>query len=265
MAILGHIDVLGVPVAAATREGALDLMAHWIESGDHQYVTFTGIHGVMESKRRVAVLEAHRSAGMVSCDGMPLVWICRRLGFPEAERVYGPDLMLALTERARRENWGVFLYGGSPSTSERLVGVLAQRYAGLRVAGAIAPPFRELTPDEDQAIVAEINASKPEILFVGLSTPKQECWMAKHVGRLKANLMLGVGAAFDYHAGRIPQAPAWMQRAGLEWIFRIRTEPGRLAGRYLRNNPAFLWQIMLHPPRVISRQAREGIDVNDLA
>ncbi len=252
MAILGQVDVLGVPVSAATREGALDVMARWIESGNHQYVTFTGVHGVMESQKHAAVLEAHRAAGMVSCDGMPLVWICRRLGFPQAERVYGPDLMLALAERARRKGWGVFLYGASASTSERLVDVLARRYTGLRIAGAIAPPFRELTPDEDAAAVAEINASKPEIVFVGLSTPKQERWMANHVGRLNAKVMLGVGAAFDYHAGTISQAPSWMQRSGLEWLYRVRTEPRRLAGRYLRNNPAFLLGIARRPPSVIS-------------
>jgi N-acetylglucosaminyldiphosphoundecaprenol N-acetyl-beta-D-mannosaminyltransferase len=241
-----------VPVAAATREGALDLVTHWIDSGDHQYATFTGVHGVMESTKHAAVLEAHRSAGMVTCDGMPLVWICRRLGFPEAERVYGPDLMLALTERAQRQGWGVFLYGSSRTTSERLVDALAQRYAGLRITGAIAPPFRELTPDEDAAIVSEINASKPHIVFVGLSTPKQERWMANHIGRLQARVMLGVGAAFDYHAGSIPQAPAWMQSSGLEWLFRVCTEPRRLARRYLRNNPYFLFQIARHPPRVIA-------------
>jgi N-acetylglucosaminyldiphosphoundecaprenol N-acetyl-beta-D-mannosaminyltransferase len=129
---------------------------------------------------------------------------------------------------------------------------LAQRYAGLRITGAIAPPFRELTPDEDAAIVSEINASKPHIVFVGLSTPKQERWMANHIGRLQARVMLGVGAAFDYHAGSIPQAPAWMQSSGLEWLFRVCTEPRRLARRYLRNNPYFLFQIARHPPRVIA-------------
>jgi N-acetylglucosaminyldiphosphoundecaprenol N-acetyl-beta-D-mannosaminyltransferase len=260
MAILGQIDVLGVPVVATTRAGALGLMTHWIDSGDHQYVTFTGIHGVMESAKRPVVLDAHRGAGMVSCDGMPLVWICRRLGFSQAERVYGPDLMLGLTERAQRQDWGVFLYGGSPTTSERLVETLALRYPGLRIVGAIAPPYRELTRDEDEAIVAKINAARAEIVFVGLSTPKQECWMAKHAGRLTANVMLGVGAAFDYHAGHLPQAPAWMQRAGLEWLFRVRTEPRRLAWRYLSNNPRFVWQIVRHPPRLIS--VRQGADRN---
>jgi N-acetylglucosaminyldiphosphoundecaprenol N-acetyl-beta-D-mannosaminyltransferase len=250
--IFGRVDVLGVPVCAASVAGAQELVYEWIERGEHRYATFTGVHGLMESQRSSEVLEAHLHADLVACDGMPLVCACRRVGYGDAERVYGSDFMLAIAERASRRGWGIFLYGGHPGTAEELGRVLTRRFAGLRVPRDARPPFRELSDKEDGDIVSAINGSGAEIVFVGLSTPKQERWMATHRDRLHVNALLGVGAAFDFHTGRVRQAPPWMQRSGLEWLFRLGTEPRRLAGRYLRNNPAFVRRILADPPRRIS-------------
>ena len=242
-----RVDVLGVPISAITLDAAVDRVTAWVESGAREYVCVTGVHGVVECQRDPALLEVHRRAGMVTPDGMPMVWSGRWAG-AEIERVYGPDLMLALCERASRRRWGVFLYGGREGVPERLAERLVARYPGLRIVGTLSPPFRPLTEDEDEAAVAAINAAAPDLVWVGLSTPKQERWMADHVGRLRTGVLLGVGAAFDIHAGVVRQAPRWMQRAGLEWLFRLLVEPGRLWRRYLRSNPRFVVSILRRPP-----------------
>jgi N-acetylglucosaminyldiphosphoundecaprenol N-acetyl-beta-D-mannosaminyltransferase len=158
-------------------------------------------------------------------------------------RVYGPDLMLALAERAAAHGWRSFFYGGKDGVPDQLVAKLQERYPAFISVGTYSPPFRPLTPEEDDAIVARINDAKPDLVWVGLSTPKQERWMAAHVGRLTAPALLGVGAAFDIHAGTLPQAPRWMQKRGLEWLYRLYREPRRLWRRYLSNNPRFVWKI----------------------
>jgi N-acetylglucosaminyldiphosphoundecaprenol N-acetyl-beta-D-mannosaminyltransferase len=236
-------DVLGVHVCASTFSNAVATLASWVETGRREYVTFTGVHGVMEAQRDEALLKIHNAAGFVACDGMPLVWSCRSAGYRDAERVYGPDAMLALTERAAARGWRVFFYGGKPGTAESLAARLGERFPGLQVAGMYSPPFRELTAAEIDAEIEMINASEADLVWVGLSTPKQERWMAARRNALDAALLLGVGAAFDFHAGHVRQAPAWVQRCGLEWLFRLGMEPRRLWRRYLRNNPAFVWNI----------------------
>jgi N-acetylglucosaminyldiphosphoundecaprenol N-acetyl-beta-D-mannosaminyltransferase len=176
---------------------------------------------------------------------MPLVWLSRLQGFHHVERVYGPDLMLALCERLAAKGYRHFFYGGAEGVPEQLASVLQKRFPGLQVAGTFSPPFRSLTADEDDRIVQMINAAAPDIVWVGLSTPKQERWMAGHRERLTAPVLIGVGAAFDFLTGRKPQAPRWMQRAGLEWLFRLLTEPRRLWRRYLINNPLFVALVVL--------------------
>jgi N-acetylglucosaminyldiphosphoundecaprenol N-acetyl-beta-D-mannosaminyltransferase len=175
---------------------------------------------------------------------MPLVWLSRLAGNRQVGRVYGPDLLLACCESAR-EPRRHFFYGGAAGVPERLVARLRQRFPGLDVAGTISPPFRALTQAESQAIVQDINRTSPDIVWVGLSTPKQERWMAAQRDRLEAPVLIGVGAAFDFHAGLKRQAPPWMQRNGLEWLFRLLTEPRRLWRRYLLNNPLFVWRVLL--------------------
>ena len=240
-----RINVLGVGVSALNMEMALEIIEGWIERREPHYVCVTGVHGVMESQRDENLRRIHNRAGLVTPDGMPLVWLSRLKGFRHVERVYGPDLMLALCGRSAAKGYRHFFYGGAQGVPEQLAARLQERFPGLQVAGTFSPPFRPLTPEEDDQIIQMINEAAPDIVWVGLSTPKQERWMAEHVGRLTAPVLIGVGAAFDFLTGRKPQAPRWMQRAGLEWLFRLLTEPRRLWRRYLINNPLFVALVVL--------------------
>ena len=239
-----RVDVLGVGVSAITMADAVDTIAGWIASRERHYVCITGVHGVMESRRDPALRAIHNAAGLVTPDGMPLVWLGRARGHRRIERVYGPDLMLALCEWSVARGVRHYFYGGAETVADRLAARLQQRYPGLLVAGTYSPPFRPLSADDDDAIVRQINATEPDIVWVGLSTPKQERWMHAHCGRVTAPALIGVGAAFDFHAGLKRQAPRWMQRSGLEWSFRLATEPRRLWKRYLVNNPWFVWEVL---------------------
>lgn len=239
-----RVNILGVGISAVTIPIALDVIDGWIAGRQSNYVCVTGVHGVMESQRVEELKEIHNAAGLVTPDGMPLVWLSHLSGFRHVERGYGPDLMLALCEHSVERGHRHFFYGGAEGVPQQLATNLNRRFPGLQVAGAYSPPFRPLTREEDQGVVQMINETDPDIVWVGLSTPKQERWMAAHVGRLTAPALLGVGAAFDFHTGRKAQAPHWMQRTGLEWLFRLLTEPRRLWRRYLINNPLFIILIL---------------------
>lgn len=247
---IDRVNILGVGVSAVNIPMVLDVIDGWIAQRTPHYVCVTGVHGVMESQSDEALRKIHNQAGLVTPDGMPLVWLGRLKGFHNVRRSYGPDLMLALCARSVEKQYRHFFYGGAEGVPEKLAEVLQTRFPGLVVAGTYSPPFRSLTPEEDQAIVNMINETHPDIVWVGLSTPKQERWMAKYVGRLSAPALLGVGAAFDFHTGRKPQAPHWMQLSGLEWLFRLLCEPRRLWKRYLINNPRFVIAILLQALKV---------------
>lgn len=240
----GRVNVLGVGVSPVNLERAVDTLGSWVAEGRSEYVCVSGVHGVMESRRDPELRAIHNRAGMVVPDGMPLVWASRLAGVERPGRVYGPDLMLAACEASLERGWSHYLYGGAEGVPERLVERLEARFPGIRIAGAWSPPFRPLTAEEDRRAVERIADSGADLVWVGLGTPKQERWMADHVDRVPA-VLLGVGAAFDFHAGLKPQAPSWMQRAGLEWLFRLGSEPRRLWKRYLVNNPWFLAEIAL--------------------
>lgn len=257
-----RVDVLGVHVTALTMSSALARMAEWIEAGRQHYVCVTGVHGVMESQSDPRLREIHNAAGMVTPDGMPMVWSAHYAGAAEVERVCGPDLLLETSRTAAAEGWKFFLYGGKEGVAEQLAERLERRYPGLEVVGCHSPPFRPLTAEEDAAIVQRINDLGPHIVWVGLSTPKQEHWMAEHLGRLDAPVMVGIGAAFDVHAGVVRQAPEWMRRSGLEWLFRLLQEPRRLWRRYLTNNPRFVMRILTHPPQLIEERVDRGPGVD---
>jgi N-acetylglucosaminyldiphosphoundecaprenol N-acetyl-beta-D-mannosaminyltransferase len=239
------VNVLGVGVSALTMAQAVSIIEGWVASADQQYVCVTGVHGVMESQDHPELRDIHNRAGLVTPDGMPLVWVSRFKGYSHVERVYGPDLLLACCAASVVRGYRHFFYGGAQGVPERLAARLQERFPGLIVAGTWSPPFGESTPVEDQATINRINAADADIVWVGLSTPKQERWMARHIGRLSAPVLIGVGAAFDFHAGLKRQAPRVMQRAGLEWLFRMASEPRRLWRRYLRNNPRFVWSVLL--------------------
>ena len=246
-----RFDVLGVPVSAITMAQALETIDAWIIGGSPHYICVRDVHGVMASQRDDRLRQIHEGAGMVTPDGMPLVWLAHFLGHSGVERVYGPDLLLACCKMSVGRGYRHFFYGGAPGVGERLATRLEARFPGLSIAGLYSPPFRPLSLEEDAAVVDRINAALPDIVWVGLGTPKQEQWMADHVGRLHVPVLIGVGAAFDFHSGVKRQAPGLMQRYGLEWLFRVATEPRRLGPRYFVNNPLFLWAILTGP--VLSR------------
>lgn len=240
-----RVNLLGVRVSAVSFEEAIETLEQWIERGERGYVCVTGVHGVMESLRDPALRAIHNRAGLVTPDGMPLVWWSRLRGQRHVDRVYGPDLLLALCRRSVEQGYRHYFYGGADGVPERLAARLTERFPGLQVVGTYSPPFRPLTDVERARIVSRINSATPDFVWVGLSTPKQERWMSANRTALHAPVLLGVGAAFDFHSGRKVQAPRWMQRSGLEWLFRMATEPRRLALRYLVNNPRFLWHVFL--------------------
>jgi len=242
---LERVNILGVGVSAVTMAQAVDAIDRWVTTADCQYVCITGVHGVMESQDHPELRDIHNRAGLVTPDGMPLVWVSRLRGYRHVERVYGPDLMLECCARSLTNGYRHYFYGGGPGVPERLAARLQNRFPGLHVAGTCSPPFGTLTPEEDRGLTDQINAASPDIVWVGLSTPKQERWMAEHLGRISAPVLIGVGAAFDFHAGLKPQAPRWMQRSGLEWLFRLATEPRRLWRRYLKNDPRFVRRVLL--------------------
>jgi N-acetylglucosaminyldiphosphoundecaprenol N-acetyl-beta-D-mannosaminyltransferase len=238
---LPSADVLGVPLALTDYEGVMDWMDAMIRAGRPACVSAAAVHLVMVAQEDPETREAIRRTTTVP-DGQPLVWALRALGHRQASRVYGPDLMAHYCERAAsRTGTRMFLYGGRDERAlEQLTDALRARFPGLDIVGGYSPPYRELTEVERDEVATRINRSGADVVWVGIGQPKQEKWMAEMRERLAPPILVGVGAAFDFHAGIVPQAPAWMQRAGLEWAFRLAREPRRLWRRYARYNPLFV-------------------------
>jgi N-acetylglucosaminyldiphosphoundecaprenol N-acetyl-beta-D-mannosaminyltransferase len=237
------INVVGTSVSKTSYTEVVALCLEWARRKDSpisRYVCVTSVHGIIASRDDADLACALRDADIVTPDGMPVVWAMRSFGFRQQERVYGPTLMLHLCEVAAREGLRVFLYGALPETLAELSRRLCESFPGLQIAGTYSPPFRPLTHDEETTVRQRIVESAADIVFVGLSTPKQEKWMRAHRDVFTGLTMLGVGAAFDIHAGRVRQAPGWMQKRGLEWLFRLFVEPLRLWRRYLLITPRFL-------------------------
>lgn len=235
-----RFNVLGVSLCAMNLELARAAVLGALHSRRKGYICLTGVHGVIEAQDDPAFRRILNAAFLNTTDGMPLVWLGRREFGPEVDRVYGPDLMLDLFAATRDGTVGHFLYGGAPGVAQELQAALETRFPGVRIAGTFCPPFRPLTAAEEAELVASIGRAKPDLMWVGLSTPKQERFMAAYLPKLEVTLMAGVGAAFDFHSGRVRQAPRTIQRSGFEWLYRLATEPRRLARRYLVNNPRFL-------------------------
>jgi N-acetylglucosaminyldiphosphoundecaprenol N-acetyl-beta-D-mannosaminyltransferase len=232
-------SVLGMRVDATSYEDATQRIITWANAGGSRTVAVAAVNNVMMAYDDREFMTIMNDADLVTADGMPLVWGLRMLGVPSASRVYGPELTPVVLGRAADEGIPVALVGGTPSVLDALMRCFAEGYPGLQVAYRFSPPFRPMMPEEDQQLVREIEASGARIVFVGLGCPKQERWMAQHRGQI-SGVMVGVGAAFDFLAGVKPQAPPFMRRAGLEWIFRLATEPRRLWRRYLQQNPRFV-------------------------
>jgi N-acetylglucosaminyldiphosphoundecaprenol N-acetyl-beta-D-mannosaminyltransferase len=230
-----------VPLAISDYEEVLDWMEAMIDAGARGYVTAAAVNLVMCAREDPRTRAAVLGATLAVPDGQPLVWALQALGHKRATRVYGPDLMAGFCARAARAGTPIYLYGGrTPQALELLEARLRERFPGLRIAGGFSPPFRELSERERREVVAAIDASGAQVVWVGTGQPKQELWMLQMRPRLAAPLLVGVGAAFDFHAGLVSQAPAWMQRGGLEWVYRLSREPRRLWRRYARYNPLFM-------------------------
>ncbi len=230
--------ILNVRVDATTYADATARVIAWAQEARSSYVCLATVNAIMEAHGSGEYQRVMREADLVTSDGMPLVWLLRGLGVAGASRVYGPDLTIAVLCAAAEHGIPVGFYGASEPVLARLVETVQQRFPDLRIGYAYSPPFRALTADEDEEATRAIEDSGARILFVGLGGAKQDCWMHAHHGRIRCT-MLGVGAAFDFIAGTKPQAPRWMQQSGLEWIFRLGTEPRRLWRRYLPRNPHF--------------------------
>jgi N-acetylglucosaminyldiphosphoundecaprenol N-acetyl-beta-D-mannosaminyltransferase len=240
MSAPARFNVLGVGVSVLTLDGARDRVLAAAGQLRLGYVCLCTTHGLGEARRDESFRKILNRAHLNTADGMPLVWFGRRSGYPQINRVYGPDLMLAACDAGRAIGLRHYFYGGAPGVAEQLANRLATRYPGLRVAGTFTPPFRSLDPAEFESLRADVASHRPDIIWVGLGTPKQERFMAGVWDQLDTGLLIGVGAAFDFLSGRVPQAPRWMQRSGLEWLFRLAVEPRRLARRYLVHNTLFV-------------------------
>jgi N-acetylglucosaminyldiphosphoundecaprenol N-acetyl-beta-D-mannosaminyltransferase len=235
----GSVSLLGTRINCLSWEQAIGRIVRWAEAGQSRMVCLCNVHVVISARHDHALRQALQLADMAAPDGAPLAWLMRKTGWPEQQRISGPELMWHTLGEAQRLQLPLFLFGSTESTLTRLTHTIRQTFPGLIIAGKLSPPFREPTATESAQIVEQINASGARLLLVGLGCPKQELWMAAHRGRIQS-VMLGVGAAFDYHAGVLPRAPLNWQRLGLEWLYRLWREPARLMRRYLVTNSLFL-------------------------
>ena len=249
----GRSNVLGVGISPLNISSAASLVSEAAASpGFSGFVTVTGVHGVMESQRDEELRRIHNRSFLSTPDGMPMVWLARWNGFEGTERVYGPDLMLEVFRRSELNGETHYFFGGADGVAPKLKEALGKRFPGARVVGTMTPPFRPLNEEEEEALVAELQEKKPHFFWVGLSTPKQERFMHGFLTKYPdltrgwghGLVMFGVGAAFDFHTGSVKQAPRWVQRSGLEWLFRVCADPKRLWKRYAINNPAFIGAVL---------------------
>jgi N-acetylglucosaminyldiphosphoundecaprenol N-acetyl-beta-D-mannosaminyltransferase len=238
-------NVLGVGISVLNLPSATDRVFEAVYEGRKGYVCVTGVHGVIEAQSDPEFRRMLNDSFLTTPDGMPMVWMGKINGFKEMDRVYGPDLMAEVCRRSAETGNTHYLYGGGDGVVEELAAALENRFPGIRIIGKYTPPFRPLNGDEESALVAELAEKKPDFFWVGLSTPKQERFMDAYLDKLDTRIMFGVGAAFDFHAGKVKQAPRWIQRSGFEWLYRTCKEPRRLWKRYAVNNTRFLWKISL--------------------
>ena len=238
-------NVLGVGVHAVNLRTAVEFVETSIARESSGYVCVTGVHGVMEANRNVQFRTILDRALLVLPDGMPTVWVGRLQKHRHMKRVFGPDFMSEMCSRSVGKGYSHFLYGGKPGVAQELQQSLRQRFPGIKIVGTFTPPFRPLNTEEQKKLQDTIEAVRPDIVWVGLSTPMQEQFMAEMSHRLDCKIMVGVGAAFDIHTSRLKDAPVWIKNAGLQWLHRLYQEPTRLWKRYLVNNSAFIWYLGL--------------------
>jgi N-acetylglucosaminyldiphosphoundecaprenol N-acetyl-beta-D-mannosaminyltransferase len=247
---LQKTNILGVGVSAINMNIALTTISNWVDNKLANFVCVTPVHSVMMCLDNNELRHIYNEAGMVTPDGMPIVWLSRWFGAKHVSRVYGPDLLLNMCVDSLYNNFKQFFYGGADGVADLLVSKLIEKFPDLNVVGTYCPPFRELSDLEDQEIANYINGCEPDIIWIGLGAPKQEYWMHSQLKALAPSVLIGVGAAFDFHAGLVKQAPKWVQSSGFEWLFRLSIEPRRLWKRYIINNPRFIYNIVLQVFRV---------------
>lgn len=263
-AVAERIEILGVPVSNVDEPGATAKIAAWIAErraavGRPRYVCACDVFNVVSAQDNPKHMRALRTADMIVADGTPLVWVSRLRGERHIQRVPGPDLLSAVAERSVAEGWSHYFYGGAEGVADKLAERLAERYPGLDVAGTRCPPFRAMTEDELSRDLDRIRASGADIVWIGLGCPKQEIWMLENHHRLPGQILVGVGAAFDFHTGRIERAPQWMRERGLEWLHRLMSEPKRLWRRYLISAPRFVALSLAETVRLAGRRARMAL------
>jgi N-acetylglucosaminyldiphosphoundecaprenol N-acetyl-beta-D-mannosaminyltransferase len=244
-AVPARVNVLGVGVHALNLRSAVAALGSAIAKRTKGYVCVTGVHGVSEAQENPAFRAILNKAYLNTPDGMPMVWVGRWYGFREMKRVYGPDLLLEVCAASESAGWRHFFYGGGPGTADALAATLLAKFPKLEVVGTHTPPFRPLTASELEALQAQVTSARPDIFWVGLSTPKQENFMSAHLSLLDVPIMIGIGAAFDLISGKVRQCPRWIQKTGFEWLYRLTQEPRRLWKRYLKNNPIFVCRLFL--------------------
>ena len=240
-----RVNILGVGVSAISLHEAVDRTEAFLSGDTQGYVCVTGVHGIMEAQTDSEFRRILNRSFLTTPDGMPTVWLGRASGFKTMTRVYGPDYMVAVCGRSADHGYRHFLYGGKPGVAEELRAELTRRFPGIQIVGTYTPPFRPLNRQEEDELRTQLTDSRADILWCGLSTPKQERFMASYQGRLPVQLMVGVGAAFDLLSGNLSEAPDWMKNSGLQWLYRLIKEPRRLWRRYLGNNPRFAWLTFL--------------------
>jgi N-acetylglucosaminyldiphosphoundecaprenol N-acetyl-beta-D-mannosaminyltransferase len=241
----GRVNVLGVGIHAVDSQSATSSINTVIREGRKGYVCLTGVHGIMEARRDPGLKLIFAKALLVAPDGMPTVWIGRLQGFGSIRRVFGPDLMIDIISGTEFRTCTHFLCGGEPGVAEKLRENLLQQFPWIRIVGVHSPPFRPMTDAEESELIARVQSSRPDIIWVGLSTPKQERFMERYLPVLDTKLMIGVGAAFLFHTGALQDSPDWVKHAGLQWLHRLLQEPSRLWKRYLLNNPLFIFCVLL--------------------
>ena len=239
-----RVNILGVSATAQDLDTAVATLERWRAERRSEYVCVVSVRGLVAAQRDSTIRHALNQCGMATEEGMPIVWWSRLAGFSKARRVCGSDLLDAACARGVQRGFRHYFYGATPKVTERLIHRLQKRHPGLRVTGYRCPPFRLLTPVEHAAEIAAINATEPDFVWVGLGTPQQEKWMLEHLGKIDAAALIGVGAAFDFHAGMKLRAPVWMQHVGLEWLFRLLTEPRRFVHCYLFDNLLFVGHLL---------------------
>jgi N-acetylglucosaminyldiphosphoundecaprenol N-acetyl-beta-D-mannosaminyltransferase len=241
-----RIEVFDISTTAQPFQSAIDTILSYLADGQSHYVSTCTVATLMQAKDNPDIREALDEADMVCADGMPIVWMQKRLGHSQAERVYGPDVLLALCKATEHTDITHYFYGGLGDVPQLMVNALLENFPNLSIIGADAPPFIQIEDEPQLATIDKLNTINADIIWVGLGSPKQDLWMARYHQNLNARLLIGVGAAFDFMAGIKPQAPLWMQRRGLEWLYRLLTEPRRLWRRYFIYNSRFIWNVLRH-------------------